>query len=38
VAAAANLRGLCEPGGHVIGATPVLIGIHELPQWGMLDY
>ncbi len=37
-AAAANLRGLCSPGGHVIVSTPFLIRIHELPAYGMYDY
>lgn len=37
-AAAANLRGLCAPGAHVIVSTPFLIKIHELPMYGMLDY
>jgi SAM-dependent methyltransferase len=37
-AAAANLRGLCSPGGHVIVSTPFLIRIHELPMFGMHDY
>jgi SAM-dependent methyltransferase len=37
-AAAANLRGLCRPGGHVIVSTPFLIRIHELPEYGMFDY
>jgi len=36
VAAAANLRGLCAPGGHVIVSTPFLIRVHE--EWGMQDY
>jgi SAM-dependent methyltransferase len=35
-AAAANLRGLCRPGGHVVVSTPFLIRVHEL--WGMEDY
>ena len=35
-AAAANLRGLCSPGGHVVVSTPFLIRIHE--EWGMQDY
>ena len=35
-AAAANLRGLCTPGGHVIVSTPFLIRVHE--EWGMQDY
>jgi SAM-dependent methyltransferase len=37
-AAAANLRGLCAPGGLVIVSTPFLVKVHELPQYGMLDY
>jgi SAM-dependent methyltransferase len=37
-AAVANLRGLCEPGGHVIVATPFLLRIHELPEYAMHDY
>jgi SAM-dependent methyltransferase len=37
-AAAANLRGLCEPGGHVVVSTPFLIRVHELPMYGMHDY
>jgi SAM-dependent methyltransferase len=37
-AAAANLRGLCAPGGHVIVSTPFLIRVHELPLYGMRDY
>lgn len=37
-AAAANLRGLCTPGGHVIVSTPFMIRIHELPMFGMRDY
>ena len=32
--AAANLRGLCAPGGHVIVSTPFLIKVHELPPTG----
>jgi hypothetical protein len=36
--AARNLRGLCNPGGHVIVATPFLIKIHELPEYRMRDY
>ena len=38
VAASANLRGLCAPGGHVVVSTPFLIRIHELPMFGMRDY
>jgi SAM-dependent methyltransferase len=37
-AAAANLRGLCAPGGHVIVSTPFLVRIHELPEYGLNDY
>ncbi len=37
-AAAANLRGLCRPGGTVIVSTPFLIKVHELPMFGMYDY
>ncbi len=37
-AAAANLRGLVRPGGHVIVSTPFLIRVHELPEYGMRDY
>jgi SAM-dependent methyltransferase len=37
-AAAANLRRLCSPGGHVIVSTPFLIRVHELPLYGMRDY
>lgn len=37
-AAAANLRGLCNPGGRVIVSTPFLIKVHEFPSYGMLDY
>jgi hypothetical protein len=36
--AAANLRELCAPGGHVIVSTPFLIRVHELPMYGMNDY
>jgi SAM-dependent methyltransferase len=36
-AAAANLRELCVPGGHVIVSTPFLIRVHELPAYGMPD-
>lgn len=36
--AAANLRALCKPGGHVIVSTPFLIRVHELPLYGMKDY
>jgi SAM-dependent methyltransferase len=37
-AAAANLRGLCVPGGHVVVSTPFLVRVHELAQYGMRDY
>jgi SAM-dependent methyltransferase len=37
-AAAANLRALCAPGGHVVVTTPFLIKVHELPMFGMKDY
>jgi SAM-dependent methyltransferase len=37
-AAAANLRELCAPGGHVVVSTPFLIRIHELPAFDMRDY
>lgn len=37
-AAAANLRDLCTPGGHVIVSTPFLIRIHELALFAMRDY
>jgi SAM-dependent methyltransferase len=36
--AAANLRGLCRPGGHVVVSTPFMIRIHELPEYGLKDY
>lgn len=36
--AARNLRGLCEPGGTVVVATPFMIRIHELPEYAMRDY
>jgi len=36
--AAANLRELCVPGGHVIVSTPFLIRVHELLLFGMYDY
>jgi SAM-dependent methyltransferase len=36
-AAAANLRGLCAAGGHVVVSTPLLIRVHELPAYGMPD-
>jgi SAM-dependent methyltransferase len=38
VRAAANLRGLCSPGGHVIVSTPFMVRVHELPMYGMGDY
>jgi len=37
-AAAANLRGLCAPGGHVVVTSPFLIKVHELPMYGLRDY
>jgi len=37
-AAAANLRALCAPSGHVIVSTPFLVRIHELPMYAMHDY
>jgi SAM-dependent methyltransferase len=37
-AAAANLRGLCASGGHVIVSTPFLIRVHEVPLFLMKDY
>jgi SAM-dependent methyltransferase len=37
-AAARNLHGLCEPGGHVVVSTPFLVRVHELPEYGMGDY
>lgn len=37
-AAAANLRGLCAPGGTVIVSTPFLVKVHELPEYAMHDY
>lgn len=37
-AAAANLRRLCSPSGHVIVSTPFLIKVHELPIYAMRDY
>jgi SAM-dependent methyltransferase len=36
--AAANLRELTVPGGHVIVSTPFLIKVHELLIFGMHDY
>ena len=36
--AAANLRDLCSPGGHVVLSTPFLVRVHELPMYGMRDY
>jgi SAM-dependent methyltransferase len=36
--AAANLRELCVPCGHVIVSTPFLIKVHELLLFGMYDY
>jgi SAM-dependent methyltransferase len=37
-AAATNLRGLCEPGGHVVVSTPFLVRVHEVPLFLMNDY
>lgn len=37
VAAAANLRGLTVPGGHVLVSAPFLVRVHELPAYGMPD-
>ena len=36
--AAANLRELCAPGGHVVVSTPFLVRVHELPAFDMRDY
>jgi hypothetical protein len=36
--AAANLRGLSSPGGHVVVSTPFLVRIHDLPGYGLKDY
>ena len=36
--AAANLGGLCKPGGHVVVSTPFMIRVHELPAYGLPDY
>lgn len=36
--AAANLRGLAAPGGHVIVSTPFLIKVHEIALFLMDDY
>jgi SAM-dependent methyltransferase len=36
--AVANLKELCEPGGHVIVSTPFLVRVHELPAYDMRDY
>ncbi|MGH2961510.1 MAG: class I SAM-dependent methyltransferase [Solirubrobacterales bacterium] len=36
--AAANLRRLCAPGGHVIVSTPFLVRVHELELFAMRDY
>jgi SAM-dependent methyltransferase len=36
--AAANLRGLAAPGGHVIVSTPFLVRIHEVALFLMDDY
>jgi SAM-dependent methyltransferase len=38
LAAAANLRQLTQPGGHVIVSTPFLIKVHEIALVGMHDY
>lgn len=38
IAAVDNLRRLCAPGGQAIVSTPFLIKVHELPEYGMLDY
>lgn len=38
LAAVANLRELCRPGGRVIITSPFLIKVHELPMYGMFDY
>jgi SAM-dependent methyltransferase len=37
-AAAANLRELTAPGGHVIVSTPFLIKVHEIALFAMRDY
>jgi SAM-dependent methyltransferase len=37
-AAAANLRALCAPGGHVIVSTPFLVKVHELALADIRDY
>lgn len=37
-AAAANLRSLTVPGGHVVVSTPFLVRVHELPAYGMPDF
>jgi hypothetical protein len=37
-AAAANLRALTVPGGHVIVSTPFLIKVHEFALFGLNDY
>ncbi|MGH2966049.1 MAG: class I SAM-dependent methyltransferase [Solirubrobacterales bacterium] len=36
--AAANLGGLCKPGGHIVVSTPFMIRVHELPAYGLPDY
>jgi SAM-dependent methyltransferase len=36
--AAANLRDLAVPGGHLIVSTPFLIKVHELPFFDLRDY
>jgi SAM-dependent methyltransferase len=37
-AATANLRELCNPGGHVIVSTPFLVKVHELALADIRDY
>lgn len=37
-AAAATLRLLCQPGGHLIVTSPFLVKQHELAMFGMKDY
>lgn len=36
--AAANLRALCAPGGHVVVTVPFMVRVHELPLYAMKDY
>jgi SAM-dependent methyltransferase len=36
--AAANLRALCAPGGHVVVTSPFLIKVHEIEMFGLRDY